>query len=259
MNARKGLTAAAGRRPAIARLFASVASSIRTLQAAPAFLSDWRRYQRLPGSEQLRLLDADPRLADRLSTTPYDAHYLHQGAWAAERVFSLGSSAHVDVGSQLLFVSVLAARVPVTFVDIRPPELSIPNLQLMAGDILQLPFPDRSVASLSCLHVVEHVGLGRYGDTLSPDGSRGALAELQRVLEPGGSLFLSLPIGQPRVCFNAHRIHDPREIVARMHGLQLREFSAVDDDGQLRLHASLDNVATLSYGCGLFWFVAPDS
>jgi SAM-dependent methyltransferase len=202
----------------------------------------------------LRLRDADPRLSDRLPTSPYDAHYLHQAVWAAERIFTASPPEHVDVGSELTFVGVLSAKLPVVFVDLRPLELEIANLRPMKGDVLALPFDDRSVVSMSCLHVVEHIGLGRYGDPLNPFGTRQALAELGRVLAPGGNLFLSLPIGVPRVCFNAHRIHDPREILKRMESLDLVEFSVVDDEGVLRREALLDGAARLRYGCGLFWF-----
>lgn len=219
-----------------------------------AFTHDWLRYRRMPGAEPLRLRDASPQLSDRLAASPYDAHYFQQAVWAAERIFANDPGEHVDVGSQLLYVGMLAARIPVVFVDIRPLELSIAKLRCIAGDVLALPFPDRSVTSLSSLHVLEHVGLGRYGDALNPHGTHEALAELRRVLAPAGSLFLSLPIGRPRVCFNAHRIHDPRDVIAWMDGLELVEFSAIDDDGLLQLGASLTDAATMRYGCGLFWF-----
>lgn len=200
--------------------------------------------------------DADPRLTDRLPTSPYDPHYFHQAVWAAERIFAGDPPEHVDVGSQLLFVGMLAARMPVTFVDLRPLELTVAQLRPIAGDILSLPFEDRSVPSISCLHVAEHVGLGRYGDELNPLGTRQALAELQRVLAPGGDLFLSLPAGRPRIAFNAHRIHDPRDIVRWVADADLVEFAAVDDDGELRLDLSPEDAASFDYGCALFHFRA---
>jgi hypothetical protein len=225
-----------------------------SLVALPGFVRDWLRYRDLPDAEPLRLRDATPCLTDRLATSPYDPHYFQQAVWAAERIYANDPAEHVDVGSQLLYVGMLAARIPVTFVDIRPLELSIAKLRPIAGNILGLPFADQSIQSLSSLHVVEHIGLGRYGDSLNPRGTREAVAELQRVLAPGGNLFLSLPVGRPRVCFNAHRIHDPRDPISWVDDLDLVEFATVDDDGRLRLGASLDEAAAMRYGCGLFWF-----
>ncbi|MFL5915903.1 MAG: DUF268 domain-containing protein [Gaiellaceae bacterium] len=240
--------------PLVERPLSLAVRTLRVLAEIPGYLRAWYRYRRLPAAEPLQLRDADPRLSDRLPATPFDPHYLYQAIWAAERIFANAPSEHVDVGSQLMFVTVLAAKLSVVFVDIRPMQLDVANLRPMAGDILDLPFSDRSIASLSCLHVVEHIGLGRYGDTLNPSGTRQALAELERVLAPGGDLFLSLPVGRPRVCFNAHRIHDPREIVEMLRGLELVEFSAVDDAGRIQAGESVEDAARFRYGCGLFWF-----
>jgi SAM-dependent methyltransferase len=254
MSLRDALTSFARAYPLIGRPLVLARVTGAVLASIPGYVLAWRRYQQLPGAERLRLRDANPRLSDRLPTSPYDPHYFHQAIWAGERIFKTDPPEHVDIGSQLLFVGMLAARMPVTFVDIRPLELTVAQLRSVAGDILALPFPNQSVTSLSCLHVAEHVGLGRYGDELNPHGTRQALAELQRVLAPGGSLFLSLPIGRPRVAFNAHRVHDPRDIVAWMDAVELAEFTAVDDDGHLHLNASLAEAATLQYGAGMFWF-----
>lgn len=156
-----------------------------------------------------------------------------------------------------MMINVLSASVNTVFVDYRPLRVRLSNLSSLAGDIVRLPFRDGSVASLSCLHVIEHVGLGRYGDPLEPAGSRLAAAELQRVVQPGGRLFLSTPVGRERVCFNAHRVHAPATIQSYLPGLRLEAFSLVDDAGRFREHVSPESAACLEYGCGLFEFVKP--
>jgi SAM-dependent methyltransferase len=127
----------------------------------------------------------------------------------------------------------------------------------LGGNLLALPFADASIGSLSCLHVAEHVGLGRYGDPLDPLGTRKAAAELARVLAPGGDLYVALPVGRPRVCFNAHRIHAARDVRAYFGALDLSEFAGVGDDGALVESAPLDLFDDASYACGLFRFRRP--
>jgi len=172
-----------------------------------------------------------------------------------ERITQNRAKHHIDVGSDVRFVTMLTTHLPVTFVDIRPLEAEgIEHLASMAGSILELPFADASVESLSCLHVAEHIGLGRYADPLDPSGTRRACAELARVLAPGGNLFFSLPVGRSRVCFNAHRVHSPRQILDYFRDLDLAEFVAVDDHGNLLHNLQPNQMAVAEYGCGLFWF-----
>lgn len=232
-----------------------VGQSAAATRAYWSFLRSWRNYARQPGAEPLRIADGYPCLADDTSVTPYDPHYFHQAVWALERIVARAPTEHIDVGSEVTFVGMLSVSVPVVFVDIRPFPVELPRLHPVAGDLSsRLPFDTRSIDSLSCLHVAEHVGLGRYGDELAPDGTRRACNELQRVLAPGGQLYFSLPVGRPRVCFNAHRIHAPQQIIDYFSDLELEEFSVVGDDFRLVHNADIDTAAALEYGCGLFVF-----
>jgi SAM-dependent methyltransferase len=154
-------------------------------------------------------------------------------------------------------VGFLTSLTDVTYVDIRPLGAEVEGLESIAGSVLALPFADRSLESTSCLHVAEHIGLGRYGDPLDPLGTRRAAKELQRVLRAGGQLLFSVPVGRPRVCFNAHRIHDPSEVVSMFGELDLAEFSCIDDAGVFERHRAPAELARASYACGLYRFVRP--
>jgi hypothetical protein len=102
--------------------------------------------------------------------------------------------------------------------------------------------------------VLEHVGLGRYGDPLDPDGSIKASHELIRVLAPRGQLLLGVPIGRERVAYNAHRIFCPRTILVWFSELLLTEFSVVTDEGHFKRFATPDDFHAADYACGLFLF-----
>lgn len=225
---------------------------LASLARVPRFLAELREYRRRSNNERVSIADAYPCLTDRSGTTPFDPHYFYQGAWLARALATDRPTQHVDVGSSVLMLSTISAAVPTVFVDYRPLPVTLSGLHCLAGDVCRLPFADGSVPSLSCLHVIEHVGLGRYGDALDPDGPGKAARELARVLAPGGRLYLSVPVGRERVCFNAHRVFAPQTILAKLDGLALERFSLVDDDGRFTEDATTDSARGLDYGCGMF-------
>ncbi len=224
------------------------------LRGYARFVRDWRAYARLPGAEPLSLREALPCLHDRDSYSKIDVHYFYQDAWALRAVKRSGTPLHVDVGSNVVYVSMVSAFTPTIFVDIRPLVTNLDNLHCLDGSILALPFADSSLPSLSCLHVAEHIGLGRYGDPLDPDGTRKAAQELARVLKPGGNLYFSLPLGRPRLCYNAHRVHAPKQILGYFSDLQLANFAAIVDGGSFRPSAEPAELVDSYYACGLFHF-----
>ena len=183
-------------------------------------------------------------------------HYFFQDLWAASRLHDAGIRRHVDVGSRLDgFVAHVLPFCTVDYVDVRPLDVRIPGLNFTRALITELPFQSDSVRSLSCLHVLEHIGLGRYGDPIDPSGHVRAAHELERVLQPGGTLLFGTPVGRERVCFDAHRVFDPATIVRLFPGLELVEFSLIDDRGHWHAEGStFDDARACSYGCGLFRF-----
>ena len=224
------------------------------LRGLPRYFNDRRAYAGMPGAEKLRRYDDNPQLRDWMPSSPFDPHYTYQDAWAAREIHRRSPAQHVDVGSRITFVIGLAAFVRTIFIDLRPLDVDIPNLDTRAGTILDMPFGDGELESVSCLHVAEHIGLGRYGDPLDPDGTRKAARELARVLAPGGSLYFSLPVGRARTEFNAHRVHDPRAVPGLFPGLRLASFAAVGDDGRYLVDARPEDLAGADWSCGMYLF-----
>lgn len=223
------------------------------LQYLPRYFYHWREFSNR-GSERLRLKDSYPCLTDWLPSTPFDPHYLYQGGWLARKIAQRIPKLHVDVGSSVLTISVVSGFVETLFFDYRPLRATMAGLRTAAGSILQLPLSSNSVASLSCMHVLEHIGLGRYGDPIDPDGCQKAAIELSRVVAVGGVLYLSVPIGRPRVCFNAHRVFSPNEIPEMFSSLTLVDFSWIDDAGQFHESDCVNEAIGQQYACGLYHF-----
>ncbi len=207
------------------------------------YTGDLVKYRRLMQSAgQKDTIKIFPQIFDRSSEShTFDKHYVYMDRWAFKHLQKEKPEEHVDVGSSIRFLSMASTVTNLNFVDIRPIETDFDNFECTEGSILNMPFVDNGVESLSCLHVAEHIGLGRYGDPLDPEGTKKACRELKRVLAPGGSLYFALPIGRQAVYFNAHRVHNPKKILEYFEGLELEEFSVVSDEGRFYKNADLDD------------------
>jgi hypothetical protein len=218
------------------------------------YIHDSIKYARMKEAERIKFINTYPCLHDRLSATPFDAQYFYQDIWAYKKIHSSNIKEHIDVGSNIIFTSLLSSVCDVTFIDIRPLDVEVKNFKSLKGSVLDMPYKADSIRSLSCLHVIEHVGLGRYGDPLDPEGSKKACLELSRVLARGGDLYISLPVGKKRLCFNAHRVHPPKEIVDYLRNLELVGFSVINDKGEFIEDTDYMSYNDADYSCGLFHF-----
>ncbi len=194
------------------------------IQAWKKFWKDYRDYGAMcqGGEPKPTFRFLYPCIGDDRGTTPIEPQYFYQNAWAFEHLIKENPSFHVDVGSHHGFVSLLSKVVPVTMVDIRPLYLEIKSLKFTRGSILSLPFENESLRSVSSLCVIEHIGLGRYGDGLDPNGTEKAIAEFFRVLSPGGLLYISLPLDdETTVYFNAHRAFAESELISKFTSFEI--------------------------------------
>jgi SAM-dependent methyltransferase len=212
------------------------------------FIRDWWAYRRAGGVAHF--LDWYPCLEDRTATTHVDRHYLYQAIWAFQKIVETVPPEHVDIGSDVKFVGMLTAVTNVRFVDIRPLDLSVRNYRGISGSLLALPFTDESLSSVSSLHVIEHVGLGRYGDPVDPRGSLKAAREIVRVLARGGTAYVSVPIGRSRVQFNGQRVFAVREVLDMFEGLRLKEMAIVEADGRYKESVTVADVVVDDAGAG---------
>jgi SAM-dependent methyltransferase len=224
------------------------------------FCRQFRQFRSLAGPEPrfpLRWDDRRPCLGDRKGTSGFDRHYFYHLAWAARVLAEARPPVHIDISSNLRFCATVSAFVPIQFYEYHPPDVALDGLTTGKADLLALPFEDASVMSLSCMHAVEHIGLGRYGDDLDPDGDLKAMNELQRVLARKGELLFVVPVGRPRLQFNAHRIYSFDQVLNGFPDLELKEFSLIPDDcgkGGIIRNPSVEMTNAQRYGCGCFWF-----
>jgi SAM-dependent methyltransferase len=191
-----------------------------------------------------------PILSDRTTSTPLDPTYFYQDAWCAAKIFQNKPTHHYDVASNASAIGIVSQFVPVTMIDIRPLPVSLKGLTFKTGDVLRMPFADNSLESLSSICVIEHIGLGRYGDAIDPFGSEKAAKELARVLKNGGKLYVSVPIDEgDRVYFNAHRAFTREKVLDMFPSLVLKEEQYIYGT---KLYDAYDPLK--GFGTGMFYF-----
>jgi SAM-dependent methyltransferase len=221
------------------------------------YLADFKKFKQQSSRFKLSWQDRYPCLNEKTSQTYFDRHYVYHTGWAARSLAKINPDVHVDISSSLYFISIASGFVPIKFYDYRPAKIDLSNLESGSQDLLNLSFEDESIKSLSCMHVVEHVGLGRYGDPIDPAGDLTAIKELRRVLAPGGSLLFVVPVGKPKIFFNAHRVYSYEQIISYFDGLKLKEFALIpehENNGEILYNPMPNKVERENYGCGCFWF-----
>ncbi|MDA3925099.1 MAG: DUF268 domain-containing protein [Kiritimatiellae bacterium] len=235
----------------------------RSIKGIPCYIRNYRALKKQTGSSvSFPFSTPYPCLGDRFEESgSATGHYFHQDLMIANRIYINNPEKHVDVGSRIDgFVAHVASFRSLEVLDIRPLSNEIKNIEFMQADLMK-PVSDDLVGycdSLSCLHAIEHFGLGRYGDMVDYDGYLAGFANLCRILKKGGKLYFSVPIGPQRIEFDAHRVFSISFLLNLFEGkYQVDYFSFVDDAGDLHENIPLkesdieDNFGC-TYGCGIF-------
>lgn len=237
--------------------------TFRAVSSIPYFIRSYARF-RINYKGKLRL---KPCLHDRFADAgEIKSEYFWQDLIVAQMIYLSKPEKHVDVGSRLDgFIAHIASFREVEVFDIRPMKSIIPNVIFHQADFMDPNcfswvqnngYSD----SLSCLHALEHFGLGRYGDAINAEGYKLGIVNMSRLLKPKGTMYLSIPIGRERTEFNAHRVFDPREIInyAGSQSFVLKKLIIIKPGNHPKdivlTEQTLSDLAQESYQLGLFIF-----
>jgi len=238
--------------------------TFRSLRSLPFYFRDRRTLQgqRASAAREFPFGKTYPCLDDRFTECGLaKGAYFHQDLLVARRIHSNNPLLHVDVGSRIDgFVAHVASFRHIDVLDIRLLSNTTPNISFMQADLMA-PLPDKLVDycdSLSCLHALEHFGLGRYGDPVQYDGYLLGFNNLHRILKSGGKFYFSVPIGPQRIEFNGHRVFSVGYLLELFDGkYRIDQFSFVDDAGELHENVPVTDIDVQSNfgcdtGCGIF-------
>jgi len=194
------------------KLFINKPSSV--FSAWYNFLKDYLLIKKeLKLNDQKVNLSMYPCLLDKKDYALNMQYYDYQNAWAFEKILETKPSELIDIASNISYLTFASKLTKVTTIDIREHNIPVENLKFKIGDILNIPYPNNSIGFLSSLSVIEHVGLGRYGDKIDFNGMQKSINEFTRVLKNNGILLVSVPVGLKNIVeFNAHRRFSPKKI-----------------------------------------------
>jgi len=188
-------------------------------------------------------------------------HYFHQDLLVSQFIYKHNPKRHLDIASRIDgFVTHVASFREIEIVDIRPLVKSPhPNIKYIQADLMNPQDLDMT-DSLSCLHAIEHFGLGRYDDPIDIFGHEKAINNLVNLINKKGRLYISFPIGQKNeVHFNAHRVFHPKYILENSiikKNMKLIRFDYVDDNGDIHLDVEVSEVnKNIKFGCGIYTFI----
>lgn len=235
---------------------------VRNVSALKWFYSDFRTLKRqLAGTSDFPFGVWYPILAEKTSDSgTISGYYFHQDLLVAKRIFVNKPVKHVDIGSRTDgFVAHVAVYREIEVFDIRALTSKVENIKFVQADFMQInPSLEAYADSISCLHAIEHFGLGRYNDPIDAMGHVKGLDSIYNVLKKGGKFYFSTPIGRQRIEFNAHRVFSVRTLLSLFNDrYRIDQFSFVDDAGDLHENISLqeadiENNFGCTYGCGIF-------
>ena len=187
----------------------------------------------------------------------------HQDLLVAQFIHDAKPQRHLDVGSRIDgFIAHVASFMPIDVLDIRSsPSTGHDNIHFIQADLIRSIDPcfTGKYDSISCLHAIDHFGLGRYGGSSDTEDHLKGFQNLLSLLKPGGRLYISVPIStEHQLEFNAHLKLHPLDIVSWPtggHHIQLNRFDYVDDAGDIHQNISLlKQTLRLEYGCGIYTF-----
>ncbi len=183
---------------------------------------------------------------NRNASSSADGHYFWQDLYCAKWIHQRQPINHLDVGSRVDgFIANLLTFMEVTVLDVREGTVKIPGLNFLVGNAQEpLRNLEGKFASVSSLHSIEHFGLGRYGDPLDFEGHIKGLINISKCVQLNGHLYISFPVGNPRIEFNAQRIIDPHWAEQLLGNFDLEECLVIPWLGEPRLETSTTSVDT---------------
>lgn len=184
----------------------------------------------------------------------------HSDLLTSQKVYEKKPEKHLDIGSRIdgVIAHIASFRnldvLDIRDVDIQPHK----NINFVKKDLLQIKILDDaekydSISSIGCL---AHIGLGRYGDKIDPNGYKRGIKAINNLAKKNCIIYIMMPVGKKGVEFNSHQVFDADQLIEefKSNSFNLQEFHLINDVGDLILNSKTKNSLDLNFGGGYFVF-----
>lgn len=226
------------------------------------FINDYYKFKKNYNGE----ITLKPCLHDKNNNSgDYKNEYFIQDLLVAQKIFKNRPLFHLDIGSRIDgFVAHIASFRNIEIMDIRNIDLKIENINYKIFDItdrllfIKYPYLLNCYDSISCLHTLEHIGLGRYGDSVNSSIYIEALKNISKLLKLNGLFYLSVPVGYPKVEFNANRIFSINDLINKLndYNLNIRSIILIDEYGNLKGDFTINKISEVISICNSSYHLA---
>lgn len=228
---------------------------IRFIKNYPRFLYQYftiRRLHKVKTSLKPCLHDSADYASSQL------AEYFYQDLFVAQKVFKENPKTLADVGSRVDgYVSNVASFREITVIDIRKLPNNISNVKYLEQDITKNIESSKSFDMVTCLHALEHFGLGRYGDPIIDNAVELGIKGLTSLLKKDGKLIISTPTGKERIEFNANWVFDAKKLCNIFDSLALElrniyQFNPINKAFDIVDINNINHMSNIEYALTIF-------
>lgn len=226
-------------------------SLVKTILFLPRFIYSLIFFLRK--SREIKIHSLYPQTLDYSDSSGVaKGHYFHQDIIVARWVYEDSPTRHIDIASRVDgFVSHLAVFREVEVFDIRNLSTNESNIKFVQHDMMSAS-EIGNLESISCLHSIEHFGLGRYGDPLDVNGHIKGFENICKMLKKGGVFYFSTPIGSLRIEFNAHRVFSVIYIIdhfLKPNNMEVLQCIVVNDNSMILKDLDISQGINDNFNC----------
>lgn len=174
---------------------------------------------------------------------PYPDHRIGGGCLLLQKAlnkYTINNKNIAVIGSKMPWIECICLNNQankVTTVEYNIPICNYPNIDILEyySEFKENKNNHNKFDGIISYSSIEHSGLGRYGDSIDPDGDLKTMDDIYNSLKDDGLLYLGIPVGKDALCWNAHRIYGTIRLTLLLKKFKILEWFGCSFEDSQRL------------------------